>query len=151
MTTVRLNDNMLTGTLPATAGMILPKLQVMMGARNRFTGPIPDVDMYGMKLHLQHWDYAENLLTGTLPRNMATFANLISFNVSHNPGMTGTVPTKIGLLRNLTYFGIENTGITGTIPDVACELPMVQFDTDSDKDELYCCSERCSVENWENC
>jgi hypothetical protein len=84
--------------------------------RNFWTGTIPDV--FGKYERLDFFDLSGNLLGGTIPRSVFEIPT-IRLVYLHNCTLTGTIPTEFSrppLLRDLYLNGNQ---ITGTIPSIA--------------------------------
>eukprot|EP00934_Nitzschia_sp_Nitz4_P007583 Nitzschia sp. Nitz4//scaffold393_size11853//7276//9227//NITZ4_009022-RA/size11853-snap-gene-0.15-mRNA-1//-1//CDS//3329550223//7573//frame0 len=65
---------------------------------------------------IQVLDLTDNNLQGTMPPEIAFLTDLDWFVFHGNQGLTGTIPTEIGLLSNLGDFFAGETGLTGTLP-----------------------------------
>ena len=55
-------------------------------------------------------------LKGSLPEIIGDFSLLTYLNLSSNPTLTGSLPSEIGTLSNLTTFLAETTGLEGSLP-----------------------------------
>jgi Leucine-rich repeat (LRR) protein len=62
------------------------------------------------KLYLE-----SNELTGTIPTELGNLSNLTRLSLSSNK-LTGTIPTELGNLSNLTRLSLSSNQLTGTIP-----------------------------------
>jgi hypothetical protein len=65
-------------------------------------------------------------LKGSLPGIIGDFSLLTYLNLSSNPKLTGSLPSEIGTLSNLTTFLAETTGLEGSLPaamDLCKSLP----------------------------
>ncbi|XP_070016495.1 LRR receptor-like serine/threonine-protein kinase RGI5 isoform X4 [Nicotiana sylvestris] len=104
-----------------------------------FSGPIPS--KLGGLTSLQFLFLNSNRLTGSL-------VSLQQFRIGGNPQLTGEIPARLGLLTNLTTFGVAATGLSGVIPPTFGNLINLQtlaiYDTEvfgSIPPELGMCSE----------
>ena len=61
--------------------------------------------------------YSDNNLDGTIPKEIGDLGEIETFIIGNNPNLTGNLPTSIGLLIVLKWFGIGNCSLTGTIPN----------------------------------
>lgn len=144
-----LSNNMLTGTLPSSwDSKALTNFHV---AGNKLSGPLPAwpapnlfnyyVGTYdngvcvGNQLsgqilarfpqlmpRLTELNLPCNNLSGTLPSELGSLAELTRLDVSNNPGIQGTLPPSLGKLTKLTYLGMSDTQIGGTLPESFGEL-----------------------------
>ena len=64
---------------------------------------------------------SSNELTGSIPSEIGILTNLTSLNLSGNE-LTGSIPPEIGNLTNLTYLNLSYNQFTGVIPESICEL-----------------------------
>ncbi len=81
-----------------------------------------------------HLFLGENLgLKGELPDCFADLTSLTQFVVQHEPGVTGTLPSSIGKLKNLEYFSVCFTSMT-SLPDIFKNVPL--------KNVLISCNEK---------
>ena len=64
---------------------------------------------------ITHLWLSNNQLTGQIPENICTLANLKELSLKFNP-LTEQIPASIGKLRYLTYLNLENNQLTGQIP-----------------------------------
>ena len=131
----------LLGTIPTEIGF-LTNLQYLQLSDCDFEGRIPLQELFQLP-DLEYLIMPYNRLTGTIPttiisetfqsRNQnsnnnennnsddnddgeeSVYSPLNGFNVGHNR-MTGTLPTELGLLRNLSYLHLFGNDFTGTIP-----------------------------------
>lgn len=144
-----LSNNMLTGTLPSSWDSKALTYFTVYG--NKLSGPVPSwpapslvmytVGRYGngvctgnqlsgqvpanlpkLMPHLKELNLQCNNLSGTLPAELGSFAELTRLDVSNNPGIQGTLPPSLGKLTKLTYLGMSDTQIGGTLPESFGEL-----------------------------
>lgn len=123
-----LDSNLLTGPVPHMAH--LEKLSL---SRNALTSTIT------LSTNLNFLNIAQNSLSGTLQENLGT--SLVTIEIEDNPWdenpfplealknfplleylhvgnsrLTGTIPTEIGMCRNLIWLEIGRNQLTGTLP-----------------------------------
>ena len=89
---VALSDNMLNGTLPATAGAFLTQLSL---ARNILTGTLPVSLLTNGSATLAILDISSNRLSGSVPVQLEELTSLVAFLASENQ-LTGTLPLPGG-------------------------------------------------------
>jgi Leucine-rich repeat (LRR) protein len=116
---VLLNGNQLSGVVSTTAvdAAALTKIDL---ALNMFTGSLPSFAAIGT---LQHLNVSHMKFTGTLPSDFHLLSQLESLDLSGNQGIDGTIPSGLNLLSNLTYFGISDTMVSGSLSDLVERLP----------------------------
>jgi Leucine-rich repeat (LRR) protein len=56
-----------------------------------------------------------NKLTGTIPSQLGNLTNLTELDLGRN-SLTGTIPSQLGNLTNLEFLYLNSNGLTGTIP-----------------------------------
>ena len=99
--------------------MILTNLIKIDVYRNSLTGPIPDISALAS---LELADFEENRFSGPAFAGIPGASTaLTSYRVSRNT-LTGTIPTAIGVLTNLSELWFANNLVTGTIPMVIGQL-----------------------------
>jgi Leucine-rich repeat (LRR) protein len=103
-----LNDNSLHGSIPATLGN-LSNLQLLYLQNNALDGPIPP-ELENLN-NLQDLNLASNELDGTLPSEFESLLNLVNFAVGDNPDLSGPIPLNYTNLANLDLFHFHGTGI----------------------------------------
>jgi Leucine-rich repeat (LRR) protein len=64
-------------------------------------------------------DLGRNQLTGSIPSEIWNLTNLTNLRLRSNQ-LTGSIPTEIGNLTNLTYLELTSNQLTGIIPDEIC-------------------------------
>ena len=80
---------------------------------NRLTGTIPAE--LGSLANLQNLNLAGNQLTGTIAAQLGSLANLQNLYLDTNQ-LTGTIPAQLGDLANLQDLYLYNNQLTGAIP-----------------------------------
>ena len=65
-------------------------------------------------------------LTGTIPSEIGLMRNLIEFSVHDNDLMRGSVPTELGLLRKLEVLSLAST-LSGFVPPELCGIEVLEF------------------------
>ena len=94
---------------------------------NNHTGWLGDntpCDWFGVTCsagHVQQITLNFNNLTGTLPTAIGNLTNLTNLYIKHNQ-ISGTLPAEIGNLTNLTYLNLEENSISGSIPVELADL-----------------------------
>ena len=112
VTSIDLNTNNLTGSLPATLNN-LTGLVTFYAYDNLLTGSIPSLT--GLT-NLAYFSVGNNQLTGTIP-SLTGLTNLASF-YAYNNQLSGPIPSLAGL-TNLADFSVSNNQLTGSIPSLA--------------------------------
>ena len=56
------------------------------------------------------------MATGTIPSEIGDLANLTWLAIVHNPDLSGPIPPEIGNLTNLAYLDLADNDLTGEIP-----------------------------------
>lgn len=81
-----------------------------------------------------HLDY--NFFTGDLPGSLPNMGKIVTFDISHNPDLSGQLPELIiTSWPNAYYISILNTSLTGYIADLCLDVPMCytyNYDTHGD-------------------
>lgn len=117
--TLNAEDNSLTGTLP---GVLLSSfsIQTLRLADNQFSGSLLGF-ISSIPTGMRYLDFSRNELTGTVPApGGITFASLHTLLGSGQAGggLTGSLPTELGLLASLTHVDFSDNALSGTIPTV---------------------------------
>ena len=82
-------------------------------ADNQLTGSIPDE--LGSLANLEVLDLNDNQLTGEIPTSLGSLANLQELHITRNQ-FTGTIPAELGSLTNLTILALGGNQLTGPVP-----------------------------------
>ena len=69
--------------------------------------------------------YNKNL-TGTIPSEIGNLINLTRLDLTYNQ-LTGNIPIEIGNLTNLTFFSLKDNAFTGPIPSEVGNLSKLNF------------------------
>ncbi|XP_038718964.1 putative receptor-like protein kinase At3g47110 isoform X2 [Tripterygium wilfordii] len=114
-------QNQLHGRLPLDVGLTLPKLEILAGGVNSFTGPIPE--SLSNASGLQVLDFAENGLTGTIPGSLGSLKDLIRLNFDEN-----SLSGDLGFLSDLAnctsiqVLGLAYNRFGGELPSSIANL-----------------------------
>lgn len=108
---VDLNNNNLSGTLPAELGD-LSNLTYLNLASNQLSGTIPSE--LGKLSGLKELDLHSNQLTG-IPPELADLSNLTHLKLDRNP-LRGSIPAGLGNLSNLQELSLSANQFNGPIP-----------------------------------
>lgn len=139
LTTVQMQGNALSGTLPEKLPWNLSRLEM---GNNRFSGKIPSwaenllvfkadnnslsgelpANMTGLS-KLQSLSLGGNQIFGEIPPAISTLEFLTMLNLSHNQ-LTGGIPASIGSLRSLNTLDLSANQLSGEIPAVIGSLNM---------------------------
>ena len=116
--------NGLTGTLPTELGRLTNLGSLWMGL-NSLSGPIPSE--VGRLTALDSLVLDDCGISGTIPSEIALLPDLVQLALEHNPMLTGTIPANLGSMvgnesSSLARIKLQNTSLTGTIPDHLCIL-----------------------------
>ena len=111
MQTIRLNNNNLTGLIPASFGSMTNCL-VMILSGNSFIGKIPTelANTKGRTLN-----FSNNQLSGQIPSELFSLTELNILNL-HNNNLSGTIPSEIGYATNISNINFSNNKLGGSIP-----------------------------------
>jgi len=78
-----------------------------------------EVTLWGVVYSVEDTDSLPNLpnsgLTGSIPSEIGYLTNLTELNLYNNQ-LTGSIPPEIGNLTNLTYMNLGSNQLTGSIP-----------------------------------
>ena len=112
VTSLDLNDNQLSGTIPTQLGN-LANLEELLLTRNQLTGTIPAelASLTGLDILA----LGGNQLTGTIPTWLGNLANLEELYLWENE-LTGTIPSELDSLSNLELLSLSSNQLTGEIP-----------------------------------
>jgi Leucine-rich repeat (LRR) protein len=110
-----LNDNEFSGTIPTEFG-VLPNLIYLHLHNNDLEGEIP-MELGELGGSLRELVLAANLLSSTVPSQLGLLTDLTMLYLTHNRDLTGTIPSELSRLENLQVFGMNDTSISGVIPE----------------------------------
>eukprot|EP00980_Cylindrotheca_fusiformis_P028561 scaffold22611_cov153-Cylindrotheca_fusiformis.AAC.1 len=134
-----LNDNTLDGSIDSV--WTLPKLEYLFMEGNEFTGQLPGL-LSEYTPQLINLDFSSNTLSGVLPEDVFSLANLeildlhgngfigpipdaaisssssmLEFVALYENALTGTIPPSLSNLRKLRHLDLSSNALTGEIPD----------------------------------
>lgn len=92
--------------------------------QNNLTGSLPKE--IGTFTELLNFDMAYNHLTGSLPREIGDLTNVGHFDVSVNQ-LTGSLPEEIGNLTSVSYFNVSGNQLTGSLPEEIKNYTKIQY------------------------
>ncbi|CAB9497088.1 Leucine Rich Repeat [Seminavis robusta] len=148
---LRIANNPLELSIPNGMHKYMPKFRVLYAARlATLDGSLPTT--LGLLTGLSHFNIEENAVTGPLPSELATLTKLGSIIASNNH-LTGSLPSEYGLFHSLEsldlrgnmgmvgpfspelanlndtleVLDLQDTSITGTIPEELCGLESLNF------------------------
>lgn len=142
-----LDDNNLTGTLPAGLGDLaqlerlvldgnsisgrippqlgnLDKLTMLNLRGNSLEGSIPA--QLGALASVDTLDLFSNDLSGPIPASLGDLTSLRRLTVGWNE-LTGAIPAELGRLDNVTYMNFSLNQLTGTIPPELGDLDSIEL------------------------
>jgi hypothetical protein len=141
--TVKMYDNMVTGTIPESIGQCRRMKHFDIGGGGgSVSGTIPL--SLGLWTDIVFYDVSQNAITGTIPESFGSWTNLTVFSVRKNkisgsiPSfvgqwhkilfldfswnmLTNTIPKELGNLGNITSFWVWSNRLTGTLPSLIRE------------------------------
>ncbi|QCD82677.1 LRR receptor-like serine/threonine-protein kinase FLS2 [Vigna unguiculata] len=109
----------LSGAIPDTIGLHLPKLQKLYLYGNNLTGPIPE--SIGKFPNLQELALQENKLWGSIPMSLGSLQGLKRLLLYSNK-LSGIIPDSLGNLINLTELDAHDNALVGNIPNSVGEM-----------------------------
>ncbi len=109
---LNLNDNQLSGNLPAELGSLSNLRQIRL-YNNNLTGNIPP--QLGNLTYLIDLRLQFNQLTGTIPDELGNLSYLWMLWLSDNQ-LSGGIPSSLGNLGNLRWLFLWNNQLSGNIP-----------------------------------
>jgi hypothetical protein len=123
VTTLHINENNLTGTLPNELSHLAYLEEIIMDT-NKLSGTIPA--SLGALEHLQYLDLDENRLTGELPMNLFNATKLRVLDLDTNL-FVGSIPSAIAALSDLYFLQLDFNRMTGIIPTELGSLNKLEY------------------------
>ncbi len=114
VTTIDLNNNNLTGTLPEEIGQ-LSELQSLVLWGNSISGELP-IELCNLS-NLYNLDLGLNQFTGSIPEAIGQLSNLQTLFIGSGSTLTGEIPASLGNLTNLRILALDQNQLSGEIPD----------------------------------
>lgn len=112
----------LTGTFPLELPQLLPELRVLSLTANDLYGELPASAPEWKRL--RSLNLHRNLFTGNIPSEWldSRMEKLELLGLAYNPLTIGSLPPEIGTLTDLKYLFLEETHVSGTIPEELYQL-----------------------------
>ena len=107
-----LNDNELTGPIPAEMGNMAALKEVYL-MRNQLSDSIPPE--LGKLSNLEWMWIFNNKLTGPIPAELGNLARIVNLSLGTNE-LTGSIPPELGQLSTLKGLYLPRTSLSGSIP-----------------------------------
>lgn len=112
-TSIHLDKNAFTGSIPSTWGGSMPDLWGLSLQGNALTGTIPSSLFSGLT-DLYSFDVGDNSLSGPLPTSFPASIEVVNLE---NNALTGTIPSSWGdSMPNLGSLAINGNSLNGTVP-----------------------------------
>ena len=103
-------------------------------AENQLSGPIPPE--LGSLANLESLNLGRNALTGSIPPELGNLTNLQTLDLAYGENaLTGVIPPELGNLTNLTWLRLGGNALSGVIPPELGKLGNLQR-LDLDNNEL---------------
>jgi len=113
---IDLEENLLTG--PAFLDISsLRELSSYRVSLNFLSGTISDVFYPGVSSSLQELWFAKNALNGSIPESLFSQNTELQSFIAYGNKLSGTIPSSIGLLKNLVKLQLHNNEFASTIPN----------------------------------
>ncbi|PRP76451.1 putative LRR receptor-like serine/threonine-protein kinase [Planoprotostelium fungivorum] len=109
LTTINLNKNALTGSIP---NLTNGRLTVLDLSSNQLSGLIPPVTNLASLTYLS---LSGNRLNGPIPSSVGSLSSITTLVLSGN-NLSGTIPSSLGGLNSLVYLDLSANDFNGTIP-----------------------------------
>ncbi|OMO92963.1 hypothetical protein COLO4_17178 [Corchorus olitorius] len=113
VTTLFLNNNLLSGLIPQDIGEVMPLVEAIYIQDNSFHGTIP-LSM-GNLTELITLDMSNNDLSGAIPDFWNNIPFLLMLYLSNN-SLSGEIPASLGILSSLKFLRLNNNLLSGQIP-----------------------------------
>ncbi|MCO5560133.1 hypothetical protein L7F22_013740 [Adiantum nelumboides] len=110
LTFLNLSSNNLSGPLPPSLCAHLTHLDLRL---NNLSGSIPSLHLCSS---LSFLDLSFNTFFGPIPSSLSSLANLQILQLHHIPDLSGTIPSSLALLPNLTHLCFGKNNLSGSIP-----------------------------------
>jgi hypothetical protein len=138
--------NALSGPLPPLFSPTVKNINVN---DNMLTGPIPD-SWWTTMPDLEDIRLFSNMLTGTLSTSIGLLSDLTVFGIMLNQ-MTGSLPSELGQLSSLYAISVFGNSFTGSFNDTICLLSgLYLVEADCEEVECPCCT-TCCVDEVNGC
>mmetsp|Transcript_52261 Transcript_52261/g.62965 ORF Transcript_52261/g.62965 Transcript_52261/m.62965 type:complete len:599 (+) Transcript_52261:208-2004(+) len=121
---INLAENELSGNCPNFASPVLSSIELQ---HNLLTGTLP----YEIGLRhprLNYFDVSNNQIGGTIPNSISKLIQLQTLGLADNK-FSGTIPSSIGNLRGMIFLFLNGNKLLGTIPPelAATDSPMAEL------------------------
>ena len=123
ITSIKLNDNNLSGSLPVRLGNLLKPDTIDLSS-NLLSGSIPS-ELEKLST-LSVLNLAYNQLTGSIPPELGKLFSLTGLLLYHNQ-LSGVIPLEIGNLPELSHLYLHHNELTGAIPPELVNLSNLEF------------------------
>ncbi|XVE79442.1 hypothetical protein DITRI_Ditri14bG0059100 [Diplodiscus trichospermus] len=90
------------------------RLRILSIAGNQFGGLLPN-SISNLSTTLEHLYLGASQITGTIPSGITNLVNLTALTFEHNQ-LTVTIPDSLSKLKNLQLVALRGNALTGTIP-----------------------------------
>ena len=127
ITSLRLSENMLQGSLPSELSAMSKLLNLDL-SKNSLTGTLPKSLPTTMK-DLRSFEINENSFQGWIPNEYGDFSNLRSMDIGKN-NLEGTIPVTIPRIISLQSLKLEHNSLKGPIPDFQDEYKLAYLHLD---------------------
>ena len=146
LTWVNLSGNQLSGSLPASLGM-LDKVTNLYLYNNQFSGSIP-TQLGSISSLTQLWLFG-NQLSGSIPTEIGDLSRLAGFYI-HSNRLTGSIPAEVASLTSsgtgvLNAIGFCDNRLSGAVPTALRSIFLFQYPTSSGYDPIQCQDSRLST------
>ena len=142
---IRLENNLLTGTLHAPTLVKMPRLETLSLSDNDLSGLIPGEELGSLPtLHYLYLD--SNHFVGPLPTHLAQAGKASMLEIwVHDNALSGTVPASYVRFDKLHDFFIDGNKLTGAVPPGLCGPGINSdfFENAPEAERNYCDSIAC--------